>query len=101
MLDIMSLLIIPFLVIALLIVLGGLRIANQYERAVVFRLGRYQDTPGPWLFWFIPYAQWPNTSEPRNYPTAADEQETTTTDHVPTTSHRHAEYRSRQPWRHH
>ena len=32
-----------------LIGLGGLRVANQYERAVVFRLGRYQRLCGPGL----------------------------------------------------
>src|SRR6266567_2839687 len=65
MLDIMSLLIIPFLVIALLIVLGGLRIANQYERAVVFRLGRYQDTRGPGLYWIIPFVVWYRIVNPK------------------------------------
>src|SRR6266700_2327515 len=83
MLDIMSLLIIPFLVIALLIVLGGLRIANQYERAVVFRLGRYQDTRGPGLYWIIPFVEWQYTIDLRINTTAVEEQETITKDNVP------------------
>jgi regulator of protease activity HflC (stomatin/prohibitin superfamily) len=83
MLDIMPLLIMPLLVIALLIVLGGLRIANQYERAVVFRLGRYQDTRGPGLYWIIPFVEWQYTIDLRINTTAVEEQETITKDNVP------------------
>ena len=36
------------------ILLTGLRIANEYERAVVFRLGRLKGTRGPGLYWLIP-----------------------------------------------
>jgi regulator of protease activity HflC (stomatin/prohibitin superfamily) len=50
MLDV--LLIIVLVVIALLI--SGLRIAQEYERAVVFRLGRYKRIAGPGLYWIIP-----------------------------------------------
>ena len=34
--------------------LTGLRIAREYERAVVFRLGRLRGTKGPGLYWLIP-----------------------------------------------
>ena len=37
-----------------LILLSGLRVANEYERAVVFRLGRLKGTRGPGLYWLIP-----------------------------------------------
>jgi regulator of protease activity HflC (stomatin/prohibitin superfamily) len=37
-----------------LIVLSGFRVAQQYERAVVFRFGRFIGTRGPGLFWIIP-----------------------------------------------
>ena len=36
------------------ILLSGLRIANEYERAVVFRLGRLMGLKGPGLYWLIP-----------------------------------------------
>ena len=36
------------------ILLSGLRIAKEYERAVVFRLGRLKGTRGPGLYWLIP-----------------------------------------------
>jgi regulator of protease activity HflC (stomatin/prohibitin superfamily) len=36
------------------IFISGLRVAREYERAVVFRLGRYTGLRGPGLFWLIP-----------------------------------------------
>ena len=33
--------IVPLAVIVVLILISGFRVANEYERAVVFRLGRY------------------------------------------------------------
>ena len=45
------------LVIVLVIIataISGLRVANEYERAVVFRLGRLMGTRGPGLYWLIP-----------------------------------------------
>jgi len=39
---------------ALLIVISSIRIAREYERAVVFRLGRYVGLRGPGLFLLIP-----------------------------------------------
>ena len=43
-----------FLIISFVIFLSGLRIAREYQRAVVFRLGRYNSLRGPGLFWLIP-----------------------------------------------
>lgn len=48
----MALVIIAAIVAFLLIT--GFRIAQQYERALVFRFGRYTNTRGPGLFWIIP-----------------------------------------------
>src|SRR6266849_231883 len=49
---------IPLSVILFLILfaifVSGLRIAREYQRAVVFRLGRYNSLRGPGLFWLIP-----------------------------------------------
>jgi len=42
------------IVIAVLLVLSGFRVAQQYERALVFRFGRYMGLRGPGLFWIIP-----------------------------------------------
>jgi regulator of protease activity HflC (stomatin/prohibitin superfamily) len=35
--------------------LTGLRVAREYERAIVFRLGRLHGTKGPGLYWLIPF----------------------------------------------
>ncbi len=43
-----------FAVLLALVVLSGFRIAREYERGVVFRLGRYTGLRGPGLFWLIP-----------------------------------------------
>ena len=46
--------IVASLVVLSLVFVSGLRIAREYQRAVVFRLGRYQGLRGPGLFWLIP-----------------------------------------------
>jgi regulator of protease activity HflC (stomatin/prohibitin superfamily) len=45
---------IPALVVIAVILLSGLRIAQEYQRGVVFRLGRYSSVRGPGLYWIIP-----------------------------------------------
>ena len=40
--------------VLLLVLVSGLRVANEYERAIVFRLGRLQKLKGPGLYWLIP-----------------------------------------------
>ena len=42
------------LALLLLILISGIRIAREYQRAVVFRLGRYAGLRVPGLFWLIP-----------------------------------------------
>lgn len=45
----------PGLLIVLFVVgLTGFRIAQQYERALIFRFGRFIDIRGPGLFWIVP-----------------------------------------------
>jgi len=70
-------------VLGLLITLAGFRIANQYERAVVFRLGRYQATRGPGLYWIIPLIEWKTIIDLRTVTAAVEQQETITKDNVP------------------
>jgi regulator of protease activity HflC (stomatin/prohibitin superfamily) len=77
----MGLLIIAAICLALLA--SGLRIANQYERAVVFRLGRYRDTRGPGLYWLIPLAEWQSKVDLRVITADVEQQETITRDNVP------------------
>ncbi|HEX3036369.1 MAG TPA: slipin family protein [Thermodesulfobacteriota bacterium] len=43
-----------FIAFILLFLLSGVKILNEYERGVVFRLGRIVDPKGPGLRWIIP-----------------------------------------------
>ncbi|OLS24955.1 MAG: Modulator of FtsH protease HflK [Candidatus Heimdallarchaeota archaeon LC_2] len=42
-------------IILLLILFSGLRMVKEYERVVIFRLGRFEGIKGPGMFWIIPY----------------------------------------------
>lgn len=42
-------------IIVFLFIISGLRVVNQYERAVVFVLGRLTGARGPGLFWVVPF----------------------------------------------
>jgi regulator of protease activity HflC (stomatin/prohibitin superfamily) len=46
--------VIAVIAIVALFILSGLRVVNQYERAVVFVLGRLTGARGPGLFWVVP-----------------------------------------------
>ena len=72
-----------FLVCAVLFIIAGLRIANQYQRAVVFRLGKLQGLRGPGLYWIIPGIEWQQTVDIRTVTASVDKQETITRDNVP------------------
>jgi len=71
------------LVIIVLLGLSGVRIANQYERAVVLRLGRYQAIREPGLYWIAPVLERQVTVDMRTVTTAVERQETITKDNVP------------------
>jgi regulator of protease activity HflC (stomatin/prohibitin superfamily) len=76
-------LVIALLVIALVIVMAAVRICNQYQRAVVFFLGRYSRTAGPGLYLLIPFLEWRTTVDVRTTTTAVEQQEAITKDNVP------------------
>ena len=46
--------IVIFIAVVVLLILSGVRILNEYERGVVFRLGRIIDPKGPGFKWIIP-----------------------------------------------
>ena len=71
------------LLVVAVVFASGLRVANQYERAVVFRLGRYQATRGPGLYWLIPLVEWQAKVDLRVVTAAVEQQETITKDNVP------------------
>ncbi len=61
----------------------GLRIAQEYQRGVVFGLGRYVAMCGPGLYWIIPLAiERSVTGDIRTQTVSAEQQETITRDSV-------------------
>jgi len=70
--------------IAVFIGLSGFRVAQQYERALVFRFGRYIDTRGPGLFWIIPLGiERALKVDLRVFTDGVEQQEAMTRDNVP------------------
>jgi regulator of protease activity HflC (stomatin/prohibitin superfamily) len=69
-------------VILFLLVVSGLRIAQEYERAVVFRLGRYHSVRGPGLYYNIPLLEWQRIVDMRTVTVNVEPQETITKDSV-------------------
>ena len=71
------------LVAAIVLALAGFRVANQYLRAVVFRLGKLRGTRGPGLYGLVPFIEWQQTVDVRTVTASVDQQETITKDNVP------------------
>lgn len=65
------------------ILLSGLRVAQEYQRGVVFRFGRFAGVRGPGLYWIIPLAiERSVTIDIRTATVSAEQQETITRDSV-------------------
>ena len=62
--------------------LSGVRVAQEYQRAVVFRLGRYHSIRGPGLYYLVPFLEWARTVETRTATVIIEQQETITKDSV-------------------
>jgi regulator of protease activity HflC (stomatin/prohibitin superfamily) len=73
---------IPILGIIIAIFISGLRIAQEYQRAVVFRLGRFQSIKGPGLYWIIPLIEQQQKVDIRTKTVDLEQQETITKDSV-------------------
>jgi regulator of protease activity HflC (stomatin/prohibitin superfamily) len=69
--------------ILVIVLLSGLRVAQEYQRGVVFRLGRYRALKGPGLFWIIPLRiERAVIIDIRTRTVSAEQQETITRDSV-------------------
>ncbi|ESU28345.1 hypothetical protein FLJC2902T_16960 [Flavobacterium limnosediminis JC2902] len=68
--------------IIVLILLSGFRIAQEYQRGVVFRLGRFLAVKGPGLYWIIPLIDWQQKVDIRTKTVDLEQQETITKDSV-------------------
>ncbi|MBV8799923.1 MAG: slipin family protein [Alphaproteobacteria bacterium] len=70
--------------VIVLILLSGFRIAQQYQRALIFRFGRYVATRGPGLFWIIPLGiEKAVMVDMRVFTDGVEQQEAMTRDNVP------------------
>ena len=72
-----------FIGITVLLLITGLRVAQEYERGVIFRLGRFKGLRGPGLYWIIPLnIERSVTVDIRTRTVSAEQQETITRDSV-------------------
>ncbi|WP_249129083.1 MULTISPECIES: slipin family protein [Bradyrhizobium] len=77
----------PFLTVialaALAYLIGSIRVANQYERSVVFRLGKFNRTAGPGLYLVWLFLEWQTKLDLRTITANVEQQEGITRDNVP------------------
>jgi regulator of protease activity HflC (stomatin/prohibitin superfamily) len=62
--------------------LAGIRVAQEYQRAVVFRLGRFHSVRGPGVYWNIPFFEWQRKVDMRTVTVDVEPQESITKDSV-------------------
>jgi regulator of protease activity HflC (stomatin/prohibitin superfamily) len=72
-----------FAVLFLALLIMSIRVANQYERSVVFRLGKFNRTAGPGLYLLWPFIEWQTKLDLRTVTTDVEQQEGITRDNVP------------------
>ncbi len=81
---------VPIAIVLLMVGVGVLfvlalsvRVANQYERSVVFRLGKFNRTEGPGLYMVWPMIEWQSKLDMRTVTADVEQQEGITRDNVP------------------
>jgi len=70
-------------VAAIVGLINSIRVANQYERSVVFRLGKFNRTAGPGLYFVWPIIEWLTKLDLRTITADVEQQEGITRDNVP------------------
>lgn len=70
------------IIILILILLSGIRIAQEYERAIIFKLGRFAGIRGPGIYWLIPFLERQQKVDIRTKTVDLEQQETITKDSV-------------------
>lgn len=81
--EIILFLLLPLIVLFGLFLLGGFRIIDQYQRAVVLTLGKYSGTKQPGLTWIFPIVQRMIKIDMRVTTIDIPQQEVITRDNVP------------------
>jgi regulator of protease activity HflC (stomatin/prohibitin superfamily) len=84
-------------IIVMVILVSGLRIVKQYQRVIVFRLGRYHSTRDPSLTWIIPGIDFLKLVDVRVVTLSIEPQESMTKDNVPVKVHAVVWYRVTRP----
>ncbi|UOK41373.1 MULTISPECIES: slipin family protein [Flavobacterium] len=69
-------------IIVVILLLSGFRIAQEYQRGIVFRLGRFYKVKGPGLYYNIPLIDWQQRVDIRTKTVDLEQQETITKDSV-------------------
>jgi len=73
---------IGIVILLLIILLSGLKIDNEYQRSVIFRLGRYHGIKGPGMYWIFPVIDQRRQVDMRTITVDIESQETVTKDSV-------------------
>lgn len=74
--------IVTVILIVLAFLATGIRIAQEYQRSIVFRLGRFTGLKGPGIFWIIPIIDRQQLVDIRTSTVDLEQQETITKDSV-------------------
>ena len=72
----------PIFAVLIVLILSGIRVAQEYERAIVFRLGRYNSVKGPGIYYLIPVIDRQQKVDTRTRTVNLEQQETITKDSV-------------------
>lgn len=72
----------PIFAALIVLILSGIRVAQEYERAIVFRLGRYNSVKGPGIYYLIPVIDRQQKVDTRTRTVNLEQQETITKDSV-------------------
>jgi regulator of protease activity HflC (stomatin/prohibitin superfamily) len=83
MLGVSAAIFVLLLVFAFILFVASFRVADQYQRAVVYRLGKIQALRRPGFYFLIPFIEWQKTVDLRTITTSVSQQETITKDNVP------------------
>lgn len=75
-------LLLPFIAAIAFFLLSGIRVAQEFQRGVLFRLGRFKQIKGPGLYWLIPLLDKQQLVDLRTRTVDLERQETITKDSV-------------------
>ena len=72
----------PIVIIVIALLLSGFKIDKEYQRSVIFRLGRFHKVKGPGMYWIIPLVDQRKQIDMRTMTIDIESQETVTKDSV-------------------